>query len=418
MAIFYWKGGASVATQAATLQVTAADAATTYTVTAGDASAAVTGNASGANETATAIAAAWEALTHPHAAAVSANATADTITFAAVVPGVPFVITADVDAGNGTLGSVTETVANAGPASAQAVANYVDGNGVVATALPTGSDTVVIRDYSGNITYDLDALTGNGTTIEVEQSFTGRLGLATTEFARDANGGNATSAAREYRLDYLKGPFASVTIGKHTGTGSPTGSPRCKVHTTYTSDGTVNVVNTASSASESFRTPVRILSDSANIDVFVESAPGGVGIATDRADETATVGDIKVAGSNATVVIGAGTTFTNYEQSNGAGSILGAAGNVTEIATTGGSLDISGDFLVTDIDINGGTVTDRHVKTGGNLATTVTVRAGSYDLTASDAPRAIGTLTRTGGSVSLNPNVTIATQSLGRGTVS
>ena len=92
MATYYWIGGADAVAQAATVEITAFDAATTYTLTAGDASASVAGNAS-ANQTATDLAAAWEALTHAHATAVSANATAANITLAAVTAGTSFSVT-------------------------------------------------------------------------------------------------------------------------------------------------------------------------------------------------------------------------------------------------------------------------------------------------------------------------------------
>lgn len=416
MATFYWKGGATAVAQTATVQITANDVATTYTLTAGDATASVVGNAAGANDTATDLAAAWEALTHPHAAAVSAVAATDTITLAAVVPGVPFTVAAAATGGTGTIGSVTETVANAGPASAKTVANYVDSNGDVATALPTGSDTLVLRDEDGYVAYDLEALTGSGMQVEVEQSYTGRIGLAATAFATSADG-TSTADAREYRQRYLKGPFAAVTVGRHTGTSNPPGAARCKIWTTYTSAGSIVVERTASSASETYRTPVQLRADSANMNLFVRNASGGVGVAADRADETATLGAIKVTGANSTVVIAAGTTFTSYEQAGGDHKILGAAATVTSITTSAGSLAIDGDFTATTITVRGGTVTDNHSKTGGNLATTVTVEDGTYNLGGTDETRAGGTLTRTGGSVVLNPNVTWSTLSLGRGTV-
>ena len=414
MATIYWLGGATAVAQVDTASIDTLDATpanTTYTITVGDASVSTPGNSTVAQTATDLVALANGNTVGAHMSVITfAVPSGANITATADVAGVEFVATLSATGGNGTVTNFAATTASAGPADVSTLANYSTG------ALPTSSDTLILRDTTGNLAYNLDAI-GNAAAVVIEQTYTGRIGLATTEFARDSTGGNTTTV-REYREDYLTGNFAAVTIGAHTGTGSPTGSTRVKIASTATAAGSnVHVVNSASSSAEANLPAVRLLGSSANLDVFIDAAPGGVGIASDRPDETATVGDVYVTGSQAVAIIGAGTTLTTYTQAAGTGAIAGSASTVTTVKTTGGSLDISGDFTITALNVEGGTVTDSHIKTSGNAVTTATVIDGTLDLQASDAARTINSLVHQGGKVLDNPAVTFTSHTRARATI-
>lgn len=410
MADIYWIGGATAVAQVDTASIDSVDgtpANNTFTITVGDASASVPGNSTAA-QTATDLVGAANLVTHAHMAAITfANPSGGNITATADVAGVPFVATLSVSGGGtGAVTDFAETTANAGPSSLKSTANYSGG------ALPTASDTLTIRESDDAICYDLDAV-GNIGALVVEQSFTGTLGLSETVFARDADGGN-TTAVREYRETSLTSIIGSIVIGRHTGTGSPSGSTRIKIHNTNTSASTAEVIDTSTTSAETFKPPVRLLGSSANFDIYVRD--GIVGIAADRDAETATVGDITATGDGAEVTVGAGTTFTSWSQAGGTHHIHGAGGNVTSVSGTGGTLTIDGDFLITTLTVDGMTCIDNHAPASGNAATTVVVRDGTLDLQQSDIARSYGTLTW-GGTIRDNPAVTITTINRARATI-
>lgn len=412
MATIYWTGGATAVAQVDTASIDSVDgtpANNTFTITVGDSSVSTPGNSTAAQTAADLAALANGNTTGAHMKAITfANPSGGNITATAKVAGVEFVAVLSVS-GGGT-GAVTDfasTTANAGPSSLQAVDNYSTG------ALPTASDTLIIRDNDDAIAYDLDAV-GNIGTLVVEQSFTGTIGLSEAVFARDATGGNTTTV-REYRETYLTSIIGALIIGRHTGTGSPSGSTRIKIHNTNTSASAAEVIDTATTSAETFKPPVRLLGSSGNYDIRIRD--GIVGIACDRDDETTTVGDIVATGDGAEVTVGAGTTFATWDQAGGTHHIHGAAGNVTSIDGTGGELRLDGDWLVSTLTVDGMTCIDNHTRAAGNCATTVVVRDGTLDLQKSDAARTYGERTHQGGTIRDNPAVVVTTNNRARATV-
>ncbi len=411
MATIYWTGAATAVAQVDTGSIDTVDATpanNTFVVTIGDQTVSAVGNTDVAT-TATDLRTALNASTHPYFSAITWSGTGGSIIGTADTAGVPFSAALTVTgAGTGTVTDFASTTANAGPASLKSAANYSGG------VLPGASDDFIIRGVATNICYDLDAI-ASAASVTIEQSFTGLLGLREDAFATTADGATVVTTAREYRPAYLVGNFSQVTIGSHTGIGSPSGSGRVKVHTTTTS-GQVDVQDSATSSNETFVPPVRLLGSNSGLAVNVRDAL--VGIAVDRPGETATVGDISVTGSGADLTIGSGVTFTSLSQSAGEVSIQGAAATVTSIDITGGTLTVEGDFTVTTLNVDGGTVSDNHLKTSGNAITTANVRDGALNLQGSDIARTIATLVHTGGEVRDNPAVTFTTHTRARATIS
>lgn len=411
MATFQFIGGATAVAQTVTVQVTSFDAATDYSITAGDATATVAGNSS-ANQTATELAAAWNALTHAHATGISAGATTDTVTLVADTPGVEFTATSAVDGGNGTIGNATTTVANAGPADASTLANWLNtSTGAIATALPGGSDVALFTSGSAHCVFGLAALTG-GPDIIVDASYTGRIGKSPHAFITSADGATEITTAREYRATHLSGPFGDVQIGRFAGFGTSTGSGRVNIQTTGTAACVHRVQRTASTATNTGQPVVDLMPSDGNHSVYVESAAGGVGIARAVPGATATVGTVLVSDDSTAskLVVGAGTTLTTLTTYGGVSVVEGAAANVTTVYALGGQMTLTGDFTVANLTVDGATVYDAHTKAAGNASTTVNLRSGTLDWQVSGEPRSQGTLNHTGGTLLDSNAVTVTTR--------
>lgn len=127
MANNVWRGDAQAVAQVVTVVVTADDAATTYTITINSKTVSVLGAGTGVNDTATALQEALAASTIPEFQEVTWTVSTATITGTASTPGVPFTATSSVSGGTGTIGSVTQTVANSGPNVWSTPANWTLG---------------------------------------------------------------------------------------------------------------------------------------------------------------------------------------------------------------------------------------------------------------------------------------------------
>lgn len=211
--------------QVSTVQVTAYDASTTYSLIVNGNSISVIA-AGGVNQTATALAAAWNASTIPEFTGVTASPSTDTVTLTADVAGVPFTATSDDSGGTGTIGSVTAVTAASGQSWWSTANNWTG------ATVPTDSD-VVILDGSSPVLYGLDQSAVTVAELRIMRRFTGYLGLP----KRNALGYS------EYFDDYLKIGATLLNVG----VGSGTGSGRLKINvgsvaSTVVVDGTGNPV--------------------------------------------------------------------------------------------------------------------------------------------------------------------------------
>ena len=399
MADKLWRGGADAVAQTATVQITAYDASTTYTITIGgvavsaagttdvDGTAAALGTALGAKKTAG----------HPYFAALSYGVTTDTITISAETAGVPFVATSSVTGGTGTIGSVTETVANAGPCVFDTGENWADGSA------PASSDSVYFAQSAVNCCYGLDQSALTGLTLYVDQSYTGKLGLDSAAFATSADGATLDSSIREYRQSYLKADCSAIEIGRNPTSQTFTGSSRIKVENSRSSSSTCAVFQTGTSSGPPC---VLLLASHANADIEIRAAEGGVGIAVDDPTETATVGDIEVSGATAgtLVSIGSGVTMTNLKVNEGEVTARAAA-TVTAVTLNGGQIDMEGTATITTLNVNGGTF----LHNGPFNITTANIDGGAYDASNSNGARTVTTLNFTSGEFSGDAELTVTT---------
>lgn len=221
MGTLYWLGTATAVAQVTTIQVTSYAVGTTYKITVGGVVISTIAQG-GVNATATALAAAWEASTHPYCVAVAAVASTDTVTLTANTAGVPFVVTSSVSGSTGTIGAASTGTANAGPNDYSTVANWSTG------AIPINSDVVIFRDNAVPCLWGLAQSGITPASLIIEQSYTGRIGLPYNKFTT-AGGATKDSityepTVAEYRQSYLATGAAILRIGETAVSGASAAS--------------------------------------------------------------------------------------------------------------------------------------------------------------------------------------------------
>ena len=403
MATIRWTGTGVAVAQVDDAAIATYDAATTYKLTIGNIVVSVPGNTDVATTAANLVAAA-AASAHPYFTAVSwANPSAGNITATASTAGVPFTATLTASGGTGTVTAFSNTTPSSGPSHWDDATNWDGG------VIPGAGDSVVVESSSSNILYGLDQVTGALQNVSIFKTFTGRIGLNSLKFS--LGGTTETSAAVEYRPDYMTISAANIEIGKQVGPGSPAGSARIKIDNTKTSASLLTVFGTASGSIDSFLPAMRYKAAHANADVTVMSAAGGVGVGKEFNGEVSTNGDITLRTTNSSdkIYIGPGVTYSNYTQFGGT-AIIDAASTLTLVKATGGDLEIDGDFTITTMTNDGSTVVDNHKKTSGNSVTTLNNTSGSYDLNSSNDARTIATLNQgRAATLLIDPNVVTVT---------
>ena len=375
MASIYFLGTATSVAQVGTVQITGMDgtpANTTYILTVGSQTVSVAGDTD-EDTTAAALMAAWNASTHPYFAAVTATVATDTITLTADTAGAPFVAVASVSGGAGTIGAYSATTASAGPNDWSTAANFSG------AAVPVNDDDVTLANTSVNICHGLAQSAVELDSLTIEKTYTGKLGLDYTAFATSADGATTVTTAVEYRSTSLDIESPVVNIRRHNGPGTAAGSGRILIDLgTVACEATIE--DSVNSASDAGRPAIQIEANSASTNIYVESAPGGVGIGTERPTTTTTVGKVSVTAPNTRtqVLIGTGTTITTFEQSGGANT-LQAAATVTAATVNGGTLLTDGAYLITTLEVNAGVVTANNLPAAGAAITTLNLNGGKVD---------------------------------------
>ena len=414
MAIAIWVGQALPEAQVSTAQVTAYDAATEYRLEVAGLVIASAIAAGTINDTATALAAAWEASASPYAEGITATAATDTVTLTGT-SGVPFTATSSVSGGTGTIGAVATPTAATGPGHWSEATNWSGGS------VPGASDDAVIPAGAPPIAW-IPAATQTIASLLVEEGAP-RIGLDSERVAISADAlSYAATRAPEYRQIYLEVSCARITYGYRPALERAWSSGRHMIHQRLTaSASTLDVMRSPASSADSGRPALRFLADHANASVYVRATgAGGMGIGVDAASEVATVGGITIADRSTAsqVRLGMGTTLGSWTQSGGLGVLRAVSGStVTLIAITGGTLVTEGDgWTATTLTIDGGTVELAHTRpAAAAIVGTVALRGGTLDLTTSSEPRTIGALTETGGTLVDNPAVTLTTYTRGAG---
>ncbi len=408
-----WIGNAPAVAQVATAAIASVDgtpANNTFTVTIGGVAVTVTG-ITNANTTAAALVAACTASTHPYFTAVAwTNPSAAKVTGTSLTAGVPFTaVISKSGAGSGSVSAFGAAggvdTASAGPTDWSTAANWSTG------AVPVNGDDVVVNDSSLNISYGLNQSAVTVNSLRIMQSFTGLLGLNRSVFTTSADGNTSNALYTEYRPLYLQIGLQSsqlVVIGENNSTAGTTlaGSRRIMLDL-GTSAGTVEIQNTSSSAAESSRPAVRIKCNSASLDCFVRSAPGGFGVAIDQNGETSTLRKMAITDltGSSKVVTGLGTTMTTWEQYSGTNK-LQAGATVTTCNVKAGTLQVEGAFAITTLNLYAGALKSNSTGT----ITTMNLYGGTVDFTGSSRGRTVTTMNwQSGGTATLTADMSVLT---------
>src|SRR3990172_2738003 len=385
MSTKYWIGGAPAVKQIQTISITAFDAATTYKATIGGQTISQVGTTD-ANTTATNLKNQLAASTHPYFAAVVWTVATNVVTGTAVDAGEPFVATASVTGGTGTI-STTVTTANSGPNDWNVATNWSDG------VVPVDADDVII-DRGPNICWGLDQNTVDLTTLSVLQTYTGRIGLNKRRLATNADASADTATAVEYRDDYLKISSTKIDLGFNLTSSSAAGSGRIKINNTKAGASDLTVHATGNSSVDTDLPAIRYLANNASANVYIRSAQAGIGIAADSFTETSTLGKVSISDNTeaSKVVTGPGLTLTTWEQNGGQNVMQVTSSGVTTVEVNGGQLTTEGDYTITTMNANAGTVRPNNIKTAGNAITTLNIDGGTVDGTKSTRARTWATV--------------------------
>lgn len=406
MATIYWKGTATAVAQVATTTFATYDTSTTRIVTIGGV--AVSAADSGGTLTAalTAFAVVLNASTHPYFAAITWTSNATQIIGTADTAGVPFTFAGSVSGGTGTLADAyTVTTASAGPNDWSTATNWSGG------AVPVNSDIVILKDSEISICWGFAQSAVTLDELRIEKSYTGRIGLNRTVFAQSSDGSTTTTAsALEYRSTYLAISYTLLKIGENNSPGNPTGSSRIMLDSG--SNAATVEIHGSNVSSEEGRPAIRLKANSSSTDIFVRSAPGGVGIAIDTPGETSTIRKISVSdtGSTTRVFVGPGTTVTTWEQQGGDNILSQEVAGLTTVTVNGGVLVIEGDAsgTITTMNANGGTVYPNCMGTIGTLV----LNGGTVDMLGSRRARTITTFTPTRGTYRADGNIVTITNKI------
>ena len=176
MTINYWIGQAEKVAQVTQVSITSNDASTTYTITIGGIDVSVTGAADAAT-TASNLASACNASTHPYFSVITWSSSGSTISGTADVAGVPFTYTVSTWNGSGAFNSTWTSTANGSPHNWNDADNWSEGN------VPSKADAydTVIADCDIDICWIPSS--AGAASLRIEPTYTGRIGLDNTVFA-------------------------------------------------------------------------------------------------------------------------------------------------------------------------------------------------------------------------------------------
>ncbi|MBX9606406.1 MAG: hypothetical protein K2Y51_09280 [Gammaproteobacteria bacterium] len=380
MATRIWTALARLVAQISSVTITAYDAATTYSLRVGGVTIASAIGGGTVTAVAAALVSAWNGSTHAYRTGITLSNAAGVIT-ATGTAGIPFTLTAGVSGGAGTVGAVSTPTAAVSPYHFNAAENWSG------QAVPVSGDVLIFADSDVPLLWALDQSALDNLTVEIKQTYTGRIGLHRGEFAISANGETVVDTVPEYRTTYLRAGMATVRIGEHDGVAEPAGAARVKLDNTRAGASLTTVYRTAPVGRDAGLPAVRLLAAHALAVLEVRSAQGAVAVAADEPGETSTFGTIRISDETevSRVLTGDGLTLTTWTQQGGRNRLQSAAA-VTTVTVNGGELELNGQQGVTTLNVNGGAVFAENVPSSGAALTTVNLNGGTLDgLGASDA---------------------------------
>jgi hypothetical protein len=388
MSINVWQGLASAVSQQGNVTVTGYDPSTTYSVLIGGQAVSILGSGGSTTSTATALQVALAASTIPYFAALTwTNPSAGVVQATAKVAGVPFSLTTAVSGGGGTIGSYSPVTSSSGPNDWSTAANWSLGT------VPISGEQVFLQASTVPILWGLAQAGVVLAQLTQMANFSAPVGLNSRVFATSSDGTAYVTTAPEYRQCYLQiASTAVIELGQDSGLlGSTQGCPRFMLDTGVAANQSIEILSTATASSEQNLPAIRLKADSPSYNLYVRSAPAGVGIACDQPSETATIQGVYCSdnSSSSQIVLGPGTTLDSWYQTGGNNSLQAAAA-VADVSVQGGTLYIEGPITVTAASIYGGVFFPNNV--GSPAYSTLTLYGGTTDFTQSSRARTVTSL--------------------------
>ena len=344
-----WLGQALAVAQVNTVTPTAANSQT-YTITINGKNVNFTADASATVAEITAgLTAAFNASTEPEFAEITATDSTTHVTLTADTAGYPFTNTSSAT-GAGTNVTAT-TTANAGPNDWSTADNWSG------DAVPVSTDDVYIENSSVDILYGLGQSAVTLGSLNIAQTFTGKIGLP----ERNANG------YAEYR--FTDGYLAISATTTNIGRGDGTGSGRIKLNFGSVAT-TMNVYGTGSPAEVGLEPLLWKGTGSNVLNVFAGSV--GCGVLAQTTTETVTLTTLRMYGGY--VRTGPACTVTTKDQNGG---VLDSWFTVTTCNMTGGTHNHYASTMST-VQINGGTL---NWKSSANPTSVIVNSGGVLDFT-------------------------------------
>jgi hypothetical protein len=307
----------------------------------------------------------------PEMAEVAASETATEVVVTGQTPGKPFTATwpAPSTASSGSISNST-TQAATGKNHYDNVDNWSG------ASLPVSGDNLVFQDSAVDCLYGLDQSAVTNVTIQVDSSFTGRLGLAPTN-----PGGYA-----EYRTRHLTIKPAASARDVVIGGGPGNGSPRINLDV---SDTACEVVVDYTAPAEAGAKAAFDFIGGAGATVNVRQ--GSVSLAAISSNE-ASVATLEVTyrsqvDTDALVYVGTKGRVGTVNKSGGELHFVNTdGGTISSCVNRAGVVDFHGAMGLTNLEIEGGTV---YWKSTGTLTTALVKGSGVLDFSRDAAAKTV-----------------------------
>jgi hypothetical protein len=324
------------------------------------------------NTTATALAAAWNAMIDGQFTGITASAATDTVTLTADEEGDDFTVVSAVSGGAGTIGAAATATANASPNDLNSAVNWSN------AAVP-GADNVYFDDVDGDVKWNLAALTAvTITSVDIYGTYNGNIGLPL------ANPNGFT----EYMADYFEAGITTLNV--HLVGGS--GGGRIKINGVAVAS-TINVYGTGSSPDLDLPTFIWKGTSASNI-MRVEG--GSVGVGMFGGESANLSGGLTITGGS--LVAGIGVTFATITQ--GGGTLDTSSAITTKTQSDGTHIHRAG--AITTLTLDGG-LFDCRAKAALTIGTTIIGAGAVLDLTNCQAVITFTTLTIRPGGALIDP---------------
>lgn len=293
---------------------------------------------------------------------ITASDSGSTLTLTHDTAGVPFTVTvSETTAGDGALGSPTNSQSATGPNDVNSAANWSN------AAVPANGDDIYIDNTAVSLLWNLDALSAvTLTSLNIGASFEGDIGLPKT----------SSAGYPEYRPDYWEISATTVNIGY----GEGLGSGRIKLNL-GSAQATVEIKVTGSALEQGLGALILKGTHASNV---LEVQSGSVSVAP-FGGEAATL--VTVRNVNGQVDLGEGCTLTTVEHLGGAlllssalttlnqygGEVLGrGSGAVTTLSVHAGTCRWGASGTITTLNVGGRSEPARFVRDGDLSPITVT----------------------------------------------